>query len=192
MGPANNYALSTGPNVAWTIDPREVIGIMHVRVHRSLRHIRDGASHTILAAEIIRGDNDASKFSAGDVVRGVTWNISRIKPTESELEAHDQQCQTSYSIDHHYSDTGTWHQPHPLDTLFNTVATANSRFVNCVQQLIEHDTDGPGVFPSRSQHVGGTFHAMCDVSVRYISDDITHQLYQDLGSIAGGEVLAEF
>jgi hypothetical protein len=43
-----------------------------------------------------------------------------------------------------------------------------------------------------SYHVGGAHFTMGDGSVRFISENIDLQLYRNLGSRAGGEVLGEF
>jgi hypothetical protein len=48
------------------------------------------------------------------------------------------------------------------------------------------------VFPSRSRHPGGTHHVMVDGSVRFIGNSVDLATYQNLGTIAGGEVLGEY
>ena len=192
-GSGNNYALSTGPNVAWTADPADAIGIAHNRVSHGIKDVVDGTSNTILAAEIIKGDGShgpTGKFTEGDVIRGMRWNISRIKPTVSELISFDRQCRSTYGYQHHYGEAGWyWFQPHPYDSTFNTIAPPNPPYANCVEQWIQHDTDGPGVFPSRSRHVGGANHLLCDGSIRFVSNSTEHVLYQDLGTIRGSEAV---
>jgi hypothetical protein len=190
---SNNYALSTGPNVAWSVAPNEAIGVVHVRISHGLRDVIDGTSNTILAAEIVVGDGNhgdhGGTYSVGDVIRGVPWTISRIKPTVAELQAYDRSCRSTYGYSHHYAEGGWyWFQPHPYDSTFNTIAPPNPPYANCVDQSIFHDTDGAGVFPSRSWHPGGANHLLCDGSIHFVHDTIDHTLYQNLGTIAGGEV----
>lgn len=195
IGSHNNYCLSTGPSVGWTLVPSEMVGIMHFERERGLNEVKDGTSQTIMAAETVKGDrnhNTDGPYSVGDVIRGVPWVVSRVKPTLTQLALQDQMARTSFGYSYHYGETGHWSEPHMHDTLFNTVATPNSPFANSVDQYIMHDTDGAGIFPSRSRHWGGTFHALCDGSVRFIGDSISHRTYQDLGTINGGETLGEF
>jgi len=49
-----------------------------------------------------------------------------------------------------------------------------------------------GLYAFRSLHTGGSHFALCDGSVRFISDAIYFPIYQGLGSRAGGEVLGDF
>jgi hypothetical protein len=191
-GTGNNYAISTGPNVGWTLDRKEQLGIAQYEKDCSLANVKDGTSQTIMAAEIIKGDGDhgvhGGKFTVGDVIRGIPWSGSRTKTTQQHLQARDAQCRTSYGYDNHYGEPGWyWFQPHPLNSTFNTLAPPNPPYANCVDQWIQHGTDGPGLFPSRSWHTGGAFHAFCDGSVRFVPDGINFDLYQSLGTIAGGE-----
>jgi prepilin-type processing-associated H-X9-DG protein len=196
-GAWNNYALSTGPNVAWTTREDEAVGVFHVRVSHGMGDITDGTSNTILAAEIIRGDGDhgdnGGTYSLGDVIRGIPWSITRIKPSVKELKARDQQCRTKYGYDHHYGEGGWyWFQPHPYDSTFNTIAPPNPPYANCVDQWIQHDTDGAGMFPSRSWHPGGANHVFCDGSVRLVPGGTEHVLYQRMGSIADLDVTGSY
>lgn len=53
-------------------------------------------------------------------------------------------------------------------------------------------TCGNGIFGSRSEHTGGIQTALCDGSVRFISDSVDLTLWRGLGSRSGGEILGEF
>lgn len=74
-------------------------------------------------------------------------------------------------------------------TGINTVVPPNWRYPNC------HDCggcgsgDARGVWASRSRHTGGAHHLFGDGSVRFISDNIDHDVYQGIGSINGGETV---
>src|SRR5262249_42983248 len=84
----NNYCLSSGPNVGWTLDPTEAIGISHPVVSHSLRDVRDGTGNTILMAEIVKGTGiDGGPFDVGNIIRGISLppGYPRIKPTRADL-----------------------------------------------------------------------------------------------------------
>lgn len=192
-----NYCISTGPNVGWTFSLNEAVGILHVKTSKALRDVTDGTTNTILAAEIVKGDGGngehGSPYSIGDVVRGVQLppGFRRIKPTVADLKALDIRARSMVST--HYGAIGYyWNAPQPLQSSFNTIAPPNPPYLNCDDFATWGATDGAGLFPSRSRHSGGANHVQCDASVHFISNQIDHDLYQNLGSIAGGEVIGEF
>lgn len=198
-----NYCLSTGPNVGWTADPTEAVGIIHIRVSRSLANVTDGTSNTILAAEIVKGDGvdensgggTKNGFAIGDVIRGIPLpsGFRRVNPTVTDLQNYDRAARTSFGYAYQLGGIGAyWAAPQPLQSFFNTVAPPNPPYANVTDFAIWGATDGAGIFPSRSRHTGGSNHVLCDGSVHFISNSVDHSLYQNLGSIAGGEVIGEY
>ena len=195
----SNYCLSTGPNVGWTFVPNEAVGIIHLRVSKSMASVTDGASNTILAAEIVRGDGmsggTASSFTIGDEIHEV-WlppGFHRIKPTVTDLLNLDRQARTSFGYSRQQGNAGvSWAAPHPLQSFFSTIAPPNPPYANTTEFYFWGATDGAGCFPSRSRHTGGSMHVFCDGSVHFISNSADHDTYQNLGTIAGGEVIGEF
>lgn len=194
-----NYCLSTGPNAGWTLNPAEAIGICHPRVSRSLANVIDGSSNTILAAEIVKGDGSDGQsggtFTVGDVIRGVSQpaGYPRIKPTVSDMQKYDDLCRSSFGFANYTGHVGQfWCDPSPLNSCFNTVAPPNPAYANCDDFAVWGDTDGSGIFPSRSRHAGGASHLMCDGSVRWIGDSTDTTVYQGLGTIQGREIVADY
>lgn len=193
----SNYCLSSGPNVGWTLDPSEAVGIVHLRVSKSMAQIIDGTSNTILAAEIVRsygtdGPQTAGSFTIGHVIHDVRLpaGFHRIKPTLSDLQNLDYQARVVVGYSHQRGDMAlSWAAPHPLQSFFNTIAPPNPPYANCTEFFAWGATDGAGLFPSRSRHTGGSLHLFCDGSVHFINNSIELDTYQNLGSVAGGEVV---
>ena len=52
--------------------------------------------------------------------------------------------------------------------------------------------NGIGWYAARSQHVGGAHALLCDGSVRFVSENVSQDVWRFLGTRAGGEVLGEF
>jgi prepilin-type N-terminal cleavage/methylation domain-containing protein len=136
-----------GPDSAgWKSDQRR--GVMGPNASVALRRIVDGATKTILIGEIRTGltDKDA---------RGV-WAMGHAGASLLAM----------------YGSNGDANGPnacYPLadDVYSNVCGTPNGTF-NCM------DCD-PGYFAQatvRSMHIGGAYVAMCDASVRFVSDDI--------------------
>jgi prepilin-type N-terminal cleavage/methylation domain-containing protein len=194
-----NYCISTGPNLGWTIDPREAVGIWHPRVSKRIADILDGTSNSILLGEILKGNGinggGAATFYIGNDIRGVSppAGFSRIKPLLAEMQAFDASARSTFGFANAYGEIGFyWDSPMPLQTSFNTIAPPNTPFLNCGSFASWGGTDGPGQFPSRSLHTGGAFHAFCDGSVQFVGNSVDLQTYQNLGTIAGGEVVGEY
>jgi prepilin-type N-terminal cleavage/methylation domain-containing protein len=194
-----NYCLSSGPNIGWTFDPALAVGISHPFVSKAIRDILDGASNTILAAEIVKGSGTTnggqSNFTIGDDIRGVSppSGYPLIKPSIANLQAFDSQCRSAFGYANYYGESGYyWYAPQPLQSSFNTVAPPNPRYANCGAFAVWGATDGPGIFPSRSRHSGGAHHLLCDGSVKFIGDSADIVVYQNLGTIAGSEVIGEY
>ncbi len=197
----NNYCLSTGPNSGWTwiSDPSEAVGIIHTDVSRSFSDVTDGTSNTILAGEILKGDGTTGQtggtYSDGDVIRGISPppGYHKIKPTVADLQALNGLARTTFGYGNFYGSIGFyWNAPQPLQSSFNTVAPPNPPYANCTDFATWGATNGAGIFPSRSRHSGGSHHAICDGSVRFIGNAIDLNTYQNLGTIAGGEVIGEY
>ncbi len=194
-----NYCMSTGPNLGWTFDPMQAIGIGHPVVSKGTRHVLDGTANTILAAEIVKGSGPngggQSNFTIGDDIRGVTpqSGYPPVKPARADMQTFDSLCRTPFGYGNYYGEMGFyWYAPQPLQSCFNTVAPPNPPYANCGAFAVWGASDGPGVFPSRSRHTGGSHHAMCEGSVRFIGNSIDLNVYQNLGTIAGGEVVGDF
>lgn len=190
----NNYCVSTGPQTVWVGSvPATNIGAFHINYTVRLSDFKDGTANTIAMGERVVGDNVAATFSYGETVilafpgaPGLALNA--VKPTQAQLDAYGDLCAAGFAT--HRSIVGReWAGPTPEFTIFNTLVPPNWRYPNCVNSNSSADD---GVFGARSQHSGGAHHLMMDGAVRFISNTVNFQTYQDLGTRAGKETVANF
>lgn len=86
-----------------------------------------------------------------------------------------------------------WHRGVPGQTLLNTLLTPNSPRDNCSIHCLDWcDPDGPGLYAARSRHAGLVNAALCDGSVRTVSDAIDPITWHRLGSRNDGGPVADF
>lgn len=189
----NNYPICTGPT--WTLwNASAQPGIFSRDFERTYADIVDGTSSTIMIGEQVLGDNDSSKFSTGDVVRGIANVGMGNFPTDAQLAAYGQACTASAAVlaNHHSHGGREWISCMPLQTVFNTIAPPNWQYPTCQDCTGCGWMDSNGAFPARSKHPGGVNHALADGSVKFISGDVNLQTYQWLGSRDGGEAIGTY
>jgi prepilin-type N-terminal cleavage/methylation domain-containing protein/prepilin-type processing-associated H-X9-DG protein len=188
-----NYAFSTGPNLGWTATASESVGMFSRRFSKGLSDVLDGTSNSIAASELIKGDLDGNVYTLGsDYVRSQAHAgvINRVKPTQAQLQTYSTQC--AGGTTNHISNAGqNWASPMMYGSLFNTMATPNTKFHTC-HSGGGGSGDGEGVWPARARHTGGAHTLMGDGAVKFVGDSIDLVLYQNLGTIAGNETVGDF
>ncbi len=181
-----NYPVSAGSNLAWDVASANRNGAFSRDSETSMASFLDGTSNSILLGEHLMGDDDNTRYTDGDIVRGVSWSGATIFPSVAELNAFGQACKSA--MNNHHSHAGReWIAPLMWTTVFNTVAPPNHQWPSCQTCSGCGWGDSQGVFPARSRHPGGAMHAMADGSVRMITETIDVPVYQAAGSINGGE-----
>jgi hypothetical protein len=75
-------------------------------------------------------------------------------------------------------------------TGINTIVPPNWPLPNCHECGGCGSGDARGVWAARSRHAGGAHHLLGDGSVHFFSENIDFNLYQNLGSINGGETVS--
>lgn len=127
--------------------------------------IRDGLSNTLMLSEAVQG---ATPSSGGVVdLRGFVWwgNAATFETYLPPNSSQPDVYQSEVWCDH--------------------LATIASN-PPCVGP---HTPSQPMTNAARSRHLGGVQTALCDGSVRYITDNIELQTWRDLSTAHGGEVV---
>jgi prepilin-type N-terminal cleavage/methylation domain-containing protein len=187
----NNYAGSMGPSFGQYVAPiANRDGMFNFDVVVRIADIQDGTSTTICMSEQFIGDNDGTRYRAGDVVRGIAYTGSKYKPTATELQTYRTACEAG-TANHHSHNGREWASGMSSQTLFNTAAPPNWGGPTCQECVGCGWMDSQGIFPARSKHVGGVHCLMGDGSVRFVSENVSLNLWQDAGSIRGSEAAGE-
>jgi hypothetical protein len=189
----SNYLVSTGPTVTWTgSQATHQKGMFNSEVIVRTSDVRDGLSNTIAASEGIVGDNNSAVYTTGDLVRGIAFTFTNTyKPTQADLQGYSTACQGGTG-NHHSNGHRRWYQALYHSTMFNTANTPNTPMLTCFVCTGCGEGDGAGTFPARSRHVGGVHVLMGDGAVRFVSDNINFNSWQNLGSTRDGETVGEF
>jgi len=153
----------TGP---FHSEPQVSWGIEDIEVFR-IADIKDGTSNTLMIGELRQGQNEND-------LRGLTW------------------WGPGCGLTTHFPPNTT--EPDYLDCGWGTQCAAHANVVPewpCAEaSALSGDT--PLNFSARSRHPGGVNSALCDGSVRFVSDSVNLTTWRSLGTIDGGEVLGDF
>ena len=191
-GTFNSYGVSTGSHFdSWGNNADSWTGFFHKRFTTRIRDALDGASNSIMMGEFLHGDNSGAYVLEQDVVRGVAYSGTRLKPTVADLTTYGNAC--AAGIGNHVSYPGSnFYRGMMYESGINTVAPPNWRFANCNECGGCGNGDNNGVYPARSRHEGGAHLLLGDGAVRFISENIDLNTYQSLGTIKGNDVVGEF
>jgi type II secretory pathway pseudopilin PulG len=193
----NNYAFSFGPSLDWGFSKDNHMGFVMRDRETSFADMRDGTTNTIMAAEVLIGDNASGTYREADIVKGQSWTdgTNWNFPTQTAAKAYGDKCYAARNNANGHHSTGgrDWIAPLPAMTVFNTVVPPNWRYPSCMTcPTCVFTGDTYGVFPARSKHPAGTVHALGDASVRLVSDTVDFKVYQHLGSRDGLEIVGEY
>ncbi len=185
LGGRNNYYWNAGSGVVMydtgmTGQPPANGIIYHTRRFR-FNDITDGLSNTAAMAEKLTGDgSNGLSTPKTDTYRPGTY------PNTADEAV--QQCNATNTTDltmQGYSNVGApWLQQYHSTNQYNHVLPPNGR--SCMYP------PGRIATTANSQHVGGVHLLLCDGAVKFVSDNVHMPTWRSLGSISGGEVIAEF
>jgi prepilin-type N-terminal cleavage/methylation domain-containing protein len=145
-------------------------GAFVTRKSMKFRDITDGMSNTIMVGEIISGLSDRDNRSV---------SFTNAKGGFVAVAADPKRCHVLGYIDPlrprfwtapanvTFSERGSrWADLHTLQTQFNTILPPNA------EVCLVGSSDTYGMAPPSSQHAGGVHVALCDASVRFVTDSI--------------------
>lgn len=201
-GTGVNYAFSGGSDIRlWsgrTAGEERSNGMSRRWSSVRIRDVIDGMSNTVHVSELLVGDNAPAAVSETDMVVAPGYGGSQpanlSAPTDAELAALGQlsDAQDPAAIAALSRCGNIWSAPYSNVTLFNTTAPPNwdhrsmaigGNFGRC--------TDRQGVFPARSRHPGGVNALLGDGRVVFISETISSQVWQAVGTIKEGDLVGE-
>lgn len=185
IGGRNNYYWNAGSGVVMYASgasgqpPSNGI-VLHNSLIR-FSDVIDGLSNTAALSEKMTGDgSNGVSTPAVDTFRPGTY------PNTAD-EAMDQ-CNATDVTDlsrQGYSNVGgPWIQKYHSTNQYNHILPPNGR--SCMYP------PGRIATTANSQHVGGVHLALCDGSVRFVSENLDLQTWRALGSVNGDEVVGEF
>ncbi len=190
--PGVNYVVSAGPSLFWQRSIADSVGMFRNESTIKFRDILDGTSNVIAASEALHGDNTGSAFNPDqDLVRAQSISFPNVNATRAQLDAYGTQC-IAGSSNHHSHTRREWANGIGGQTVFNTLNTPNSANPDCHECGGCGWYDSRGVWTARSRHKGGVQVLLGDGAIRFISENIDFNTWQNLGHISDGEAIGEF
>jgi prepilin-type N-terminal cleavage/methylation domain-containing protein len=126
----------------------------------NFKEVTDGLAHTLIAAEIRQGADGSSDY------RGMIW----------------------WGPGTFFTTYLTPNSAQPDVAQSSSYCDQNDPFFPC--SPTSHSTAQPMTFAARSRHPAGVEAAMCDASVKFVSNDILLDIWQGLGTTQGREVFS--
>jgi hypothetical protein len=145
--------------------------------------IRDGLSTTVAFSEKLRGHSDSGRLDPRtDMVIG---GLGLPYSVDESLQSCASQPGASEGF---LTYSGfTWFVGSLAQTNYNHILEPNSAVPDCV---LPGSATVNGLVSARSNHHGGVHVAMCDGSVRFVTQTLRRAVWRALGSRAGGEAIS--
>ncbi len=187
----SNYRVNQGSQIQWTpattganatLPPPD--GPFYLDSAIKLIYITDGTSNTAMASEHPMGSFNPAVMDPNNTQRlGQSVGLYPSTPDQAY-----QMCQSvgwQNPAYNGYPETGApWIYGYHSTTIYFHVGPPNS--TSCM-----YPSDRIGT-AARSRHILGVNVALCDGSVRFVSNSIPLETWRDLGSRNGGEVVGDY
>ncbi len=170
-------------------------GMFHDRGGVRIRDASDGTSNTVMFSERSVGDQNGGEFSkgGGDIYRPVGKDPNHTTASMlAECIAIDLTAPPNHSSNNGIGNGAWWLGTFQM-TMYGHVIGPNSKIPDCgVSSSVPDGNNEPQVIGARSYHTGIVHGLLADGSARGFGENIDINLWQGLGTRAGGEVLGEF
>jgi prepilin-type N-terminal cleavage/methylation domain-containing protein/prepilin-type processing-associated H-X9-DG protein len=189
--PGNNYVLSAGPSVFWSVPPADKVGLMKYYANVRIGDVTDGTSNTIAASESTTGRGGVFDVKRA-LVRAQAFpsGFPNSFATQAQLATYGTQCLTGTGNVHTHT-RSQWMNGIGGQTIFNTLNPPNSPNPDCHPCPGCGWYDSAGVWTARSQHTGGVHVMMADGSVKFVSENVDITNWQRTGAISDGTTVTE-
>ena len=191
---AISYPVSAGPSTLWYQATSDLVGMFKYYQSVRIRDLTDGTSNVIAASEALIGGATGGTFNPKrDLVRGQNFpsGMPNSFATRAQLDSYGQTCLANTGSVNQATRT-QWANGIGGVTIFNTLNTPNSGNPDCHPCVGCGWFDSPGVWTARSLHTGGVQVLMGDGTVRFVSENIDFNTWQNLGGISDGRIVGEF
>jgi prepilin-type N-terminal cleavage/methylation domain-containing protein/prepilin-type processing-associated H-X9-DG protein len=184
FGPTNYMACAGSgiPPVASSIKTGD--GVMYSGSNIRFSDVSDGLSNTVCFGEQTLGvgaNPSSPSGSAPAKPDGEVLELIGATPTTTAA------CVVGSSGNWSGLRGAKWMNGHYGDTLYNHFYNPNSRQFDCGNASHNY-----GLTAARSRHIGGVHVALCDGSVRFVSDNVAILIWRGIATRQGGEVVGEF
>ena len=174
--PVWNFATNSNqPGRPGPFEDPVVAGTKQISRHIKVRQITDGLSHTLMLMEMRQAPTGGPPDTLIDR-RGRLWiPVSGTFQISTLLVPNSTRCDTSNAID---SKRGC--------------GPDVGGCLDVPNDGLPCSTGGVSTLASRSRHPGGVMVALCDVSCRYVSNDVDLAAWRAIASRAGDETVEDF
>lgn len=198
LGPAN-YCANQGTGIYTDASgnpangsPYNSNGVMFANSRIRIADITDGTSNTACMSESVLGDGPRSAAQStppADIQKVYAY------PAPGTLTSMtDAACASPTLWNVQDPRQFLWFSGELRNTAYNHYYAPNAKTWDCITNgdFATLRYTAIGWKAARSMHVGGVHLQMCDGSVRFVNNSIDINLWRNLATRAGGEVLSEF
>ena len=153
----------------------------------NIASITDGLSSTVLASEKIIGTDYDSSFRSDRYI-ALPDDPQMSYGADNQVVISVCEAKNSYHRGYYTFSGLSWMVGNLIHGSYNHVLTPNSNICDCILTGIGPQ---PGIISARSNHPGGVNVSMADGSVRFVKNSISRQVWQAIGTKAGGETISD-
>ncbi|MDB5388833.1 MAG: hypothetical protein JWM11_4479 [Planctomycetaceae bacterium] len=183
FGPTN-YVASVGSGIGTSSSIKTGDGVMFSGSAITFAAVTDGMSNTVCFSEQTLGLGGNPSSGAGGPAANPRFEVLELTGATVTTDAS---CVASSGGNWNGTRGAKWMNGHYGDTLYNHYYSPNSAQFDCGN--VSHNFAQTA---ARSRHTGGVHAALCDGSVRFVSDNVNRTIWQALGTRGGGEILGDF